>query len=105
MKRTPLRRYGARRKKRNKAGLVYGWYHRRIGRHPCLIGVCCDGQVAGHHVIAVGRGGKDFASEVPLCWKHHRQVHDWGRPRFEARYGVNLERAAKEYAQSIGGSE
>ena len=104
MKRTPLKSYGARRRKRDKEGLVYGDYHLKVRRFPCMIGVGCTGDVVGHHVKAVGAGGLDMANEVPLCWWHHGEVHDWGRPRFERKYGVSLEQAAKEYAQSIGGT-
>jgi len=97
MKRTPIKRYGARRKKRDKDGLVYGWFHVWIRKYPCMIGVKCQGDVVGHHVKSVGAGGQDLGNEVALCWHHHGQVHRMGRPRFEAQYGVDLDREAKKY--------
>jgi len=97
MKRTPIKRYGARRKKRDNDGLVYGWFHIWVRRFPCMIGVYCQGDVVGHHVKSVGAGGQDLGNECPLCAAHHREIHDKGKTAFEFKYSVDMNKEARKY--------
>lgn len=85
-----------RKKKRADAGEVYGDFHRWCATRPCAIakvpGSGCTGVVAGHHRKTVGAGGKDASNEVPLCTKHHTEVHTMGETRFEAKYhGIDMD--------------
>lgn len=42
-----------------------------------------------HHVITRAHGGCDVAENLmPLCWKHHREVHSTGLARFSQEYRV-----------------
>lgn len=47
-----------------------------------------------HHVIARGAGGSDYQT-VPLCFRCHRQVHDFGRDFFEVKHAIDLEIEAR----------
>ena len=96
MERYPLKR---RRRKRPKHGKVYGPYHRWIKGFPCVIGVGCFGDEAGHHIRTVGAGGEDHGNEVPLCVRHHYMVHQQGRLRLSAGYGVDIVAVAKELGE------
>lgn len=77
-----------------------------IKHQKCLcqkeFGFECMGDVVGHHVKAKGIGGKrkpefDFWNLVPLCYYHHRQVHDKSAFQFEQKYGINLKEKAQNY--------
>lgn len=63
-------------------------YLRFIKRQPCVLDhLAAD----AHHVTSRGAGGSDYQT-IPLCRKHHRELHHWGRTRFESLYTVNLDR-------------
>ena len=57
-------------------------------------GYGCCGKVSPHHM---GHGyykgsikrHHDF-STIPLCFRHHRQIEDMGRPSFENFYSLEL---------------
>lgn len=112
---TPLRKVNPdRKKKRQEEGLVYGPYHRWVGKfHPCLVfNSDCWGPISGHHVDPVGNGGQDLDNEVALCEFHHlHDLHHHGRPAFEQkhrhRYGgtLNLEDAAHVVALMYPGKD
>jgi hypothetical protein len=86
------------------AGLVYGKYHKWVGRKPCMIrgrnGHECFGPVVGHHRDHVGSGGQDYRNEVPLCWSAHTlspfSIHMIGETAFNERYGVDVARTAHQ---------
>ena len=57
----------------------------KIKKLPCLI--CgflgCD----PHHIKTVGSGGDDSLTNViPLCRKHHTEIHSIGLNRFSEKY-------------------
>lgn len=57
-----------------------------IRRQPCLV----DYVVAqAHHSITRGRGGSDYRC-VPLCVRHHNEVHRMGSTSFEAKYRLDF---------------
>ncbi len=62
-----------------------------IRSHACLIGILCYGKVEPHHDPTVGAGGSDYTS-VPLCRKHHSEVGQIGKKRFQEKYGVNFDK-------------
>lgn len=42
-----------------------------------------------HHVISRGHGGDDTATNLlPLCFRHHREIHDRGMAAMAERYPV-----------------
>lgn len=59
-----------------------------IRRQPCLV---CRGIAQPHHTTAGGWGtkGSDYRC-VPLCHRHHRELHDIGAQSFEERHRVDL---------------
>lgn len=82
--------------KRKAEGKVYGPYHRWISdHHGCAVFSPgdCYGDVAGHHLKTVGAGGEDAGNEIPLCAKHHTEIHA-GLDDFEWRYGIIVEAEA-----------
>lgn len=44
-----------------------------------------------HHVVTRGAGGSDLTA-VPLCAKHHSEIHNIGTDTFSERYNLNLTR-------------
>jgi hypothetical protein len=69
-----------------------------IRRQPCL--VCTDVQRGGTecaHVRSRGAGGGDLRNCVPLCPRHHHELHFWGARTFQARYRITLKRMASTY--------
>jgi len=89
-----------RRERRKKDDDVYGSYHRYVQELPCILADRHECAAAvGHHVKSVGAGGKDYANEVPLCLRHHEEVHRTGRETFEERHGVDLNLIAAGIAE------
>ena len=54
-------------------------------------GVCSERPTVAHHVMSAGVGqkGSDF-SAIPLCRKHHREVHVKGWLHFEQEHTIVL---------------
>ena len=69
----------------------------------CLVGKNCLGPVDPHHVRNhTGMGlREDDSQTVPLCRKHHSELHSVGKRTFQARYGLDfkwtIERINNEY--------
>ena len=67
------------------------------GRYACLVcNAHCMGNVQTHHV---SRDHDDRAT-VPLCVKHHNQIHMMGRDTFGEKYNLpheKLERLAADF--------
>ena len=56
-------------------------------RHPCLLCKTTQGVVA-HHIKTKGSGGPDVLwNLIPLCPRHHDEVHRKGLKDFTNRYG------------------
>jgi Protein of unknown function (DUF968). len=79
-------------------------YRKYIESQPCLIGFGCLGDIISHHTKSVGSGGSDYTC-VPLCMKHHNEVHTAGRDMFQTRYGISFEKEIERLLgkKSIGG--
>jgi hypothetical protein len=57
-----------------------------VRRQPCLV----DYVVAeAHHTVSRGAGGSDYRS-VPLCIRHHKEVHRMGREAFQVKYRLDF---------------
>lgn len=61
-------------------------YLRFIRRQACLI---CPAASEAHHTRTRGSGGSDYLT-LPLCPKHHREIHKRGLAWFEIEYRVDL---------------
>jgi len=63
-------------------------YLRFIRRQGCLL----HSQIAAeaHHVVSRGAGGSDYRA-VPLCAKHHREIHKRGLAWFTVEYRLDLQ--------------
>lgn len=65
---------------------------------PCVVYALyspCAGEIHNHHITTGGRGRKADADQiVPLCTKHHAELHADGASEFQANYAVNFEAAA-----------
>ncbi len=83
----------------------YGPYHDYVARQKCVLWTRreCFGRVTGHHVRSVGAGGRDHGNEVPLCLKHHHELHTVGRRTFEREYGLDLKSIAQQISRYWGG--
>ena len=73
---------------------VYGGYYYWLGNFRCCI--CGDMGGPPHHIRSVGAGGKDDANIIPICYKHHQEVHR-GKQTFERKYGVVLKDLAESW--------
>ena len=96
--RAPLKKRNAKRQARRRADDdVYGSYFRYVKSLPCSVRGegQCFGEVTGHHLKTVGSGGKDAGNLVPLCYGHHREIHDFGAQAFDAKYFNSLPLHAK----------
>ena len=49
----------------------------------------CVGDICPHHTISVGARGADLRA-VPLCARHHHEVHFRGRETFQKEYSVDF---------------
>ena len=66
--------------------LVDAAYLDFIRLRPCLI----EGAAAqAHHTVPVGAGGSDYRT-LPLCHRHHEELHRIGKTRFETRYRLDI---------------
>jgi hypothetical protein len=65
-------------------------YREHVRSLPCYIHDGCAGDVATHHIETGGMGMKcSDLMTVPLCFKHHSEIHQRGRITFANKYGVN----------------
>jgi hypothetical protein len=66
-----------------------------IRRQECY--VCQQKPCEPHHAGGgVGRKGSDYSC-VPLCRKHHRELHDIGKSTFMKQYEIRLSEAVEKY--------
>lgn len=54
---------------------------------PCVI--CGEPNTEAHHVKTRGSGGGDTYA-VPLCARHHREIHSIGIDTFQAKHNINI---------------
>ena len=58
-----------------------------VRRRPCI---GCGARSQAHHTVTKGAGGSDFRT-VPVCWKHHQELHRKGPAWFEEEYMVDIQ--------------
>jgi len=63
-------------------------YLRYIKRQPCLL--CPSASVDPHHTKTRGAGGSDYRA-LPLCRKHHEDLHRRGAIVFALDYRIDLQ--------------
>lgn len=75
-------------------------YLRFIRRQGCLV---CRRYAQAHHVHSggVGTKGNDYDT-VPLCFKHHPELHTMGQAAFEQKHDLNLERSVMAFREQYG---
>lgn len=65
----------------------------------------CRGRITGHHVVPVGRGGKDHANVIPVCWHLHSLIHGqvwgWSAVVVAETFGVSLPELAVEITDTL----
>lgn len=66
-------------------------YLEYVRNQPCYI---CRSAAEPHHVLPGGTGvkGSDFGC-IPLCRRHHQEIHTAGRDTFSKKYFVVLDTA------------
>lgn len=76
MKRTPLRRYGARAQREAEA--LAAFRAAVLARGRCEVEGCRrTKRLEAHHIKPRSRGGKhEAANGLALCSEHHRAIHD-----------------------------
>ena len=90
MNRRPLRQVNPERKAKLEA-LQFGPQAELCRRSKCSVRSCSftKDRIVPHHLKSRAAGGLD-EDTVPLCMKHHAEIHTLGRRRFEERYGLDL---------------
>ena len=66
--------------------------------HVCI--VCAHSETEPHHVSTRGAGGSDLLA-VPLCRRHHMEVHQIGTETFEQEYDFEFRDAHIELLQDF----
>lgn len=61
-----------------------------IREQRCLVGYVCTGDIVYHHTKTRGAGGSDYLT-IPLCHKHHVEVHQVGVKTFQEIYNIDFE--------------
>lgn len=107
LKRTPVKRVNAKRRKKNHAR-AYGGAGRIafVKSLPCVVKgrpdgfpVRHDGPIEVMHTKSGGTARKaDARLTVPCCQYHHRNAHTWGIETWQRAYGVDLEHEAANVA-------
>ena len=73
-----------------------------IRTHRCLVGDGCGIITHAHHVRSNTGAGTGYRPDdrwaVPLCPKHHAELHQKGAKTFEAKYCLNLRSCAEALA-------
>lgn len=93
MKKTPMKRRNVKRKKSEWARA----YHSKervefVKSLPCRVPTCAAMSPSENaHAETGGTGRKaDYDKILPLCTKHHRELHDHGQETFEAKHEITL---------------
>ena len=72
----------------------------------CCVPSCMEGLVQAHHVRLASTSGIGHKPPdwwvVPLCVRHHVEIHSHGAKTFEAAHAVNLAELANWYALTSG---
>ena len=67
-------------------------YKSYIISKPCLVwNNECLGDIVAHHSVSRGSGGSDYKA-VPLCMRHHNDVHNIGWLTFQEYYNINFDK-------------
>lgn len=54
---------------------------------PCAAMIGCFGEVCAHHIKTKGSGGDDVPYNlIPLCMKHHEEIHKTSIIRMAVEY-------------------
>jgi hypothetical protein len=74
-----------------------------VRRHRCSVPGCARTPIECAHVRSGTGAGAGLKSSdkwtISLCVRHHREQHQIGEARFEARYGIDLKALAEEFTR------
>ena len=71
-----------------------------VAQRPWCVPLCYRQPGAPHHTKTVGSGGSDM-TVIPLCAKHHCEIHNCGEDKFSKKnHGINLGDVKFELLQS-----
>ncbi len=95
-RKTPLRSANHERRARE-TERVYGPVKRRIWVRslPCSVPGCQSRDMVQAHVSPAegcpsGMSRKhDYEQIIPLCWRHHKELHQAGQHTFDRRHGID----------------
>ena len=72
-------------------------YKEWIQKQRCCVSYRCTGDICAHHLKTRGAGGKDEKNLLPLCVKHHTEIHQIGKITFSGKYNLDLETVCRLY--------
>lgn len=114
MKRTPLKRKTAlrkrnpermKRKRYDEDGFkhTYGPQFEWLSEQPCCLqgvkGHVCSLASPAHHLVPVGQGGKDSDGMLPVCAQLHTEFHSNPITAMEQKYKVSFTEMASYYEE------
>lgn len=72
-----------------------------VRKLPCV--VCGVKETQAHHIITAGMAekGSDYLT-ISLCAFHHQNYNDWGRDRWEEKYGSQLDMVMRTLSETYG---
>lgn len=78
--------------------------HRKFVRsHECSVPDCQDGPIEFAHVRSAANAGTGLKpadwNGISLCRSHHYESHSIGIQTFERKYGIDVEKLAREFAR------
>lgn len=60
-----------------------------VRNFPCTVGFNCLGDVVPHHIKTKKTGGPDIIENImPLCVKHHNEIHNLKTSKFIKDYAL-----------------
>lgn len=101
----PLRKYNPERMRKRRHD-EDGWKHTYgplwnwvSNRRCCLCG--SPGGAPAHHIIPVGRDGRDRNNVVPVCTVHHQECQRKTVMQIKAKYLIDLVQEAERYTREF----
>lgn len=77
-----------------------------VRRQTCAVPGCAGGEIHAHHVRSAANSGTGLkppdSCSVPLCVRHHVELHVHGSQTFEIQHNVDLAALADWHAKASG---
>jgi hypothetical protein len=80
-----------------------------VRTHECVVttserATACEGITVFAHYRTAANAGTGLKPPdwwgLSCCWGHHAEQHQLGQPGFEAKYGLDLDKIAEEFARN-----